>query len=620
MSQHDVMAEIRRLLPDGSFDPTLIGQGEPAGQRARRPLRRHSLNARAEHKSRRQAPIQDDMSTPGIGPWDLCPSWAPDVFAVAATLIELSGCYTDATRVGSNLVAHAAYLADVTAASDAWQTSNSVPQAVEDWWINVIKSGDTPIDKVCADSDLAGALFRLLAVADQVCVGIGWSSKDPRAATSAAKRALFSFLETEAGTDAPAPLPHHPHSLCDRVPPDVAIVLPKALTPAVGCTVRALSHHLALLPSSSIVSPRWYLTGDGDQGNEMRLLVVPFPFDVPSTSFIKTGEAQELGYRAKTQGYFGLKQTWLQKPDGTDLTAEEFVDALVVPLLDAARRESDSPVHGILLPECAVSSEFGMRLADVLATRAEQYGLRFLISGLLDETMPGHTRNLAMGYVFDRPRATKVVNPGAPAIAEGAHSKHHRWCLDRAQVKRYGLSGLFHDGTERWWEEIDVSARQLPFFAIRDDLCMTVLICEDLARADPAMPVLRAVGPNLVVALLMDGPQLDSRWPARYATVLADDPGSSVLTITCAGMVDRSNYMQANPRRSVGLWRHANGHMQELFLPKQHYGLLLTLRSVEEEQFSLDHRSDGSLTSRLELEWFKPLPLPTVPAWVEGLS
>lgn len=159
-----------------------------------------------------------------------------------------------------------------------------------------------------------------------------------------------------------------------------------------------------------------------------------------------------------------------------------------------------------------------------------------------------------------------------------------------------------------------------PLGGVLDERRMTVLICEDLARADPAMPVLRAVGPNLVVALLMDGPQLDSRWPARYATVLADDPGSSVLTITCAGMVDRSNYMQANPRRSVGLWRHANGHMQELFLPKQHYGLLLTLRSVEEEQFSLDHRSDGSLTSRLELEWFKPLPLPTVPAWVEGLS
>ena len=29
-------------------------------------------------------------------------------------------------------------------------------------------------------------------------------------------------------------------------------------------------------------------------------------------------------------------------------------------------------------------------------------------------------------------------------------------------------------------------------------------------------------------------------WPARYATVLSDDPGSSVLTLTSVGMVDLS--------------------------------------------------------------------------------
>lgn len=32
----------------------------------------------------------------------------------------------------------------------------------------------------------------------------------------------------------------------------------------------------------------------------------------------------------------------------------------------------------------------------------------------------------------------------------------------------------------------------------------------------------------------MDGPQLGSRWPGRYAGVLADEPGCSVLTFTCA--------------------------------------------------------------------------------------
>ena len=43
---------------------------------------------------------------------------------------------------------------------------------------------------------------------------------------------------------------------------------------------------------------------------------------------------------------------------------------------------------------------------------------------------------------------------------------------------------------------------------------------------------MHAIGPNLVFTLLMNGPQLKTRWPARYAKILADDPGSSVLSIT----------------------------------------------------------------------------------------
>jgi hypothetical protein len=42
--------------------------------------------------------------------------------------------------------------------------------------------------------------------------------------------------------------------------------------------------------------------------------------------------------------------------------------------------------------------------------------------------------------------------------------------------------------------------------------------------------LLRDVGPALVVTILLDGPQLGSRWTAPCASVLADDPGSAVLT------------------------------------------------------------------------------------------
>ena len=42
---------------------------------------------------------------------------------------------------------------------------------------------------------------------------------------------------------------------------------------------------------------------------------------------------------------------------------------------------------------------------------------------------------------------------------------------------------------------------------------------------DEVAELIRDVGPTLVVTILLDGPQLATRWTARYAGVLADDPG-----------------------------------------------------------------------------------------------
>jgi hypothetical protein len=61
---------------------------------------------------------------------------------------------------------------------------------------------------------------------------------------------------------------------------------------------------------------------------------------------------------------------------------------------------------------------------------------------------------------------------------------------------------------------------------------------EDLARPDPVGDLVRSVGPNLVIALLMDGPQLRARWSGRYAMSLADDPGSFVLSVTSLGTTE----------------------------------------------------------------------------------
>jgi hypothetical protein len=102
---------------------------------------------------------------------------------------------------------------------------------------------------------------------------------------------------------------------------------------------------------------------------------------------------------------------------------------------------------------------------------------------------------------------------------------------------------------------------------------------------------LASVGPNLVIALLMDGPQLRGRWPGRHATVLADDPGSAVLTLTSVGMVRRSIPPPGvTSRDCIALWTERDKAPEELDLPAGHHALLLALSAQPKRQKTLDLR------------------------------
>jgi hypothetical protein len=552
----------------------------------------------------------------------LCPKWPADVFAVAATLVELSGCYVGASLVDGDHHRHANYITEVIAAAKEWKDNGVCPAAVERWWGELLGTyHNTPVDAIGRPDTpfcrVTSLLMRLLATADEASVGVGWIPRDgeDHASSAIAERARASFLRDVVPdpSETIAVLPHIPESLCEMIPPDQATVLPKSLTPSVGCTIRSMSHHLALLPASTVVESQWFLSDNGPttNTNTMRLLVIPYPFRVDDESFVPSGPGRDLGdTRAKMHPYFALLPTWLKRP--RPVTARMLRDELILPLVMAAEGKfGQKAIDGVLFPECALTKV----LADELATLLKQEpiaGLKFLIAGVLLAGIPGtDSADGQPGQNLSRVMLFNADPNGDERLPwDLAHSKHHRWALDDAQVKRYGLSGVKAPKGAKVWEHIAVGQRTLPFLALRDDLCMTVLICEDLARADPAMPVIRSVGPNLVVALLMDGPQLATRWPGRYATVLAEDPGSSVLSITSAGMVDRSNLNERAPARAIGLWRHERGSNTELYLPAGHHGLVLTLEAKDEEQFSLDHRTDGSLTQRWTLEGVTPLAAP----------
>lgn len=257
----------------------------------------------------------------------------------------------------------------------------------------------------------------------------------------------------------------------------------------------------------------------------------------------------------------------------------EYLDRTLEEALRVVRR-----VDAIILPEAALTPE-ELATAEGVCLKREI----LLITGAFtpaDGAVP--------------PTNDAIVQPagfvGLRTLADELRvrqPKHHRWCLDHGQILQYGLGGVL-PASRDLWEYIRIPDRQVHFITPHKWLTMCVLVCEDLARQDPVPDVLRAVGPNLVVALLMDGPQLRNRWPSRYASVLAEDPGSSVLTITSLGMAKMSKPRpdEADRSRTIALWRDARTGERELALPPGKDAAVLSLTCKSGTEHSADGRGD----------------------------
>lgn len=335
-------------------------------------------------------------------------------------------------------------------------------------------------------------------------------------------------------------------------------------------------------------------TSKDDVHCPLNILVVPFPYCVLGTAF---GASQDLD--PGRDGYFELRQHWLPGKKGwADLI--DFVSGLI-----RAAEQQVGCIHEIVFPEASLTTQLAIALARGLARRHKR--LECLIAGAGGSRVKGKRqvpRNCALTIELRDGRVSAFVE----------QEKHHRWKVDDSQIRTYGLAHAL-DPSRSWWEDIDVGERSLEFFLNERNWVRAVLVCEDLARFDPVLPVLNAIGPNLVVALLMDGPQLVDRWPARYATVLSEDPGSSVLTVTSIGMVARSRCPGRLPSRSVGLWKDSSGPAIELNLPENAHGLILTVTQEFFDQRTLDRRSDAGASIRLRLSGVCPVRHPRPPAW-----
>jgi len=570
--------------------------------------------------------VREFLECVAPGLWQDCPEWPGDLFALAAALLEKSGAYagigmsiwpptsrrlpldawlSEMRTIGAGWRAElAAALTppaerDVAAEADpvaagvgataleapmtdgapaegpatGRPASTFVSQIVPRWQ-TILRHAGQEVCQLRLQEQAVLALIELTAITDECLAGAGieqyvLGNLTPEAVQHEWAQGYFWRKAEDLLIDQRG---GHGSSLCERIHPTRLRVLPKSRTPRSGLSLRSLTHHLCLCPPINVLAS-WHLQACLDSLHEpfCNLLLIPWPFTIQPQQFGEVDLGDDSNGRAPPNaGWFRYE------PRDTDIG--ELI-ALVEQMVKRAQQEV-SRVHVVVFPELALTPRQFDSLARFLVD--QNIGL---IAGVL-ETRP-RSSTADSGPRPDWPENCVKVQLPTGDIAQTSterawqfqQDKHHRWRLDAGQIVRYGIASQLDPECE-WWEGIEVDDRKVNFMRLRSWLTTCVLVCEDLARIDPVGRFVRAVAPDLVVALLMDGPQLKERWPAYHATVLADDPGSSVLTLTCQGMVRLSQ-----PRDRIGkeetpiiaMWRDAVSGTTEIPLQKGRQGIVLTI-------------------------------------------
>lgn len=516
-------------------------------------------------------------------PWNECPYWPPDLYAITGALLKRTGAYL---RVFQDRRWERC-AQEIMKQGDDWQTELDKmpddlvptlmavrpPEVQKSWKILINAAAGTSLSQVQSDDVVSQHLIRLALIADQASAGIGVDWPEDR------KKRRFLNLAELVKSD------NELRSFCLDVSPDVLCVLGKQHTPQIGATFRSLTHHLSLyLPNE--IEARWHgpygPPKEGFQSNRMlNLLLLPWPLQIDSGDFRKTDIHERATQERPVGDYFQFRRK-------TTESDEKFTSRFRNALREARRQTSQ--INAIVLPELALTKH-QFDLAERVALKQGS----MLISGVRIAESPRDSNLIIMqpAGVLDPPDDGMTEKAFVDA-ARFSQAKHHRWCLNREQIVNYQLGGQL-SASRLAWENIHLPPRVLYFTNI-DQLTWSILICEDLARQDPAADLIRAVGPNLLIALLMDGPQLRGRWPSRYASVLADDPGTSVLTLTSLGMALRSRPLdlgtgkRSGERRVIALWRDVQAGEIEIELEPDDDACVLSLECCPRTEYSADGR------------------------------
>jgi hypothetical protein len=505
----------------------------------------------------------------GVPISDALLEWPPDLFALTDVVLHRSEAYRFALSREASRPDHLTELSDaVVAAGKEWSTTvvgheRGIPDLLANEWRVFCERLSAPFEDLVhgRDQRMLEALLTLHAIADEACAGFG-SVLDPTDGRGSRYRGRAQELLATTGSLA-------------RIPPDRLRVLPKARTHAGGSSVGSLSRYVCALMTT--VDVRWHKLPTRRRGNprvdHVNFLLLPWPLKVRESDFSVVQNSLD----TRTVDPFGLFE--FSPSESLDL---DLLDRVLV----SARDEVEN-VDVVLMPESAVDEAD----LDGLEALLDQHGVTGLHVGV--RSRANHDGRLGSNWVHTgvSPKLERGGLPGRPTDRRWfhvRHNKHNRWLLDERQIYQYHLGGALHPHV-RWWEAMEIPRRSVSFIQF-GQITFCIMICEDLAQSDTLPEVLRRVGPTLIYAPLLDGPQITSRWAARYASVFADDPGSAVLTLTSFGMVQRSRPVGRDFAPVVALWKDPARGTREIRLEEGSAGILLTACTGRATQRTRDGR------------------------------
>ena len=496
-------------------------------------------------------------------------AWPPDVFALANVILARSEAFRFALSPIQEWppAGHPDWGRTVMEAGLCWSAwvehrRGPLPELVRQEWAALKDRVDVPLEDLAEGLEprVCVALLALHAMADEACAGLG-VALDTSDAGASVYRARGREMLVRKGSMA-------------RFDPRLLKVLPKVRTPPTGRP--AFSRYVCVQGPG--IEACWHKMPARHRGTDLRseyatMLLLPWPLEVNASDF----RPVKGGVQRPSKDPFGFFE--FAPAQGLDF---DLLDRVLM----AARREAGS-VDVVCLPESAVEEGEIDELEAVLY----DHGVVALVAGVRQQSPPPGQAPYNWLHMGFNPRLVKgdsLPTEPCPPWFHIRQRKHHRWSLDEAQIYQYHLGGVLHPHV-RWWESMAVPRRSVQFVEVAE-LTLASLVCEDLAQNDDVAELIRSVGPTIVLTVLLDGPQLDSRWAARYASVLADDPGSAVMTLTSYGMVQRSRPRGREASPVIALWKDPSRGVREIPLEEGAHGVVLTVCTDRATRRSADGR------------------------------